>query len=278
MRLWFSVVLLASLAVGAPGQHPGQGVNFYSREKEAALGAQLAQQLRQRTTPLDSVPVRGFVDQIGRKLAAQLPGAGISYTFTVVADDIGGSTHEPASVPGGYIFVPAVLILTVRDEAEFAGMLAHAMAHVAARHGTRQGSRGEMVNMANMPLVFAGGWTGLAGDGQEAAVPISFLTLQRAYEAEADVLAVKITSGAGYDPESLVRYISRTQTHDTPRSKVFSALPTRESRIAGMQKAIQELPPGTYSSSDQFPPIQREVRRLTPNKVRSAPSLLHPNE
>jgi predicted Zn-dependent protease len=276
MRLSVSVVLLASLAVSAQEQHSGQGVNFYSREREAALGAQLAQQLRQRTTALDSVTVQDFVDQIGRKLAAHLPGAGISYTFAVVADEMGGSTHEPASIPGGYIFVPAVLILTARDEAEFAGMLAHAMAHVAARHGTRQANRGEMVNMANVPLVFAGGWTGLAGDGQEAAVPISFLTLQRAYEAEADMVAVKITSGAGYDPESLVRYISRTQTDDALRSKVFSALPMRESRIGGMHNAIPDLPPGTYSSSDQFPIIQREVHRLTPNHVRSVPSLLHP--
>ena len=81
----------------------GKGVNFYNKEKEAALGAQLAQEVGQRTTPLDSIVVRDFVEQIGRKLAAQLPDAGISYTFTAVADDMSGPTHEPLSVPGGYI-------------------------------------------------------------------------------------------------------------------------------------------------------------------------------
>src|SRR6185503_5991346 len=61
MRLRVPVVLLATLAVSAQERHEGQGVNFYSRQKEAALGAQLAQEVRQRTTPLESAVVRDFV-------------------------------------------------------------------------------------------------------------------------------------------------------------------------------------------------------------------------
>jgi predicted Zn-dependent protease len=132
--------------------------------------------------------------------------------------------------------------------------------------------------MASIPLVFVDGWTDMGAGGNGQAVPISFLSFQRGYEAEADVLAVKMTSGAGYDPRALVRYIGRTQPEDTARSKVFSPLPSRDSRIADMEKAIQELPLKTYPSSDEFPRIQSEVRRLTPNQVRRAPSLLHPNE
>jgi predicted Zn-dependent protease len=138
MRLRLSVVLLATLAVSAQERQVGQGLNFYSREKEAALGAQLAQEVRQRTTPLDSVVVRDFVEQIGRKLAAHLPDAGISYTFTAVADDMSGPTHEPLSVPGGYIFVPASLILTSQNEAECAGC--SLMQWRMSRHGTAHDS------------------------------------------------------------------------------------------------------------------------------------------
>src|ERR1700682_2872657 len=98
MRLWFSFLLLASLAGSAQGQHPGPGVNLYNREKEAALGAQLAQEVRHRTTPLDSVVVREFLEQIARRLAPQLPDDGMSYTFTPIADDVSGPTHEPLSV------------------------------------------------------------------------------------------------------------------------------------------------------------------------------------
>jgi predicted Zn-dependent protease len=230
----------------------------------------------QSTTPLDSAAVHDFVEQIGRKLAAQLPDAGISYTFTAIADDMNGSTHEPLSLPGGYIFVSASLIQTARNEAECAGMLAHAMAHVAARHGTRQATRAEAVHMGGGPLIFIGGWTGTNVGGNGQAVPLGFLSFQRAFEAEADALAVRMTWGAGYDPRALVRYIGRVQRDD--RSNAFSPLPSRESRIAYIERAIQELPPKTYSSSDRFPRIQSEVRRLTPNQLHRAPSLLHPNE
>jgi predicted Zn-dependent protease len=268
MRLGLLVVLIATLAV-AQERQVGQGLNFYSREKEAAFGAQLAQEVRQRTTSLDSVAVRDFVEQIGRKLTAQLPDAGISYTFTVIADDVNGSTHEPISLPGGYIFVPASLILTSQNEAECAGMLAHAIAHVAARHGTRQATRAEA---AGVPLVFTGGWVGNGG-----AVPLGFLSFQRAFEAEADAVAVQMTWSAGYDPRALVRYIGRVQPEST-KPNAFSPLRSRESRIASMEKAIQELPLKSYLSSDEFPRIQGEVRRLTPNQVRPTPTLLHPNE
>ena len=139
MRLF--VVLLAAAALSAQERQVGQGVNFYSREKEAVLGAQQAQELQQKTTSLDSAVVRDFVEQIGRSLAAQLPGPSISFTFAVVTNQVGGPTHEPLSVPGGYIFVPASLILAARNEAECAGMVGHAMAHVAERQQHTAGDR-----------------------------------------------------------------------------------------------------------------------------------------
>ncbi len=278
MQLRLFVVLLAILAVSAQERRLGQGVNFYSKEKEAALGAQLAREVRQKTTPIDSAAVGDYVERVGRNLAAQLAKAGLTYTFTVVADDAGDPTNEPLSLPGGYIFVSASLILTAQNEAEFSGMLAHAMAHSAERHGTRQATRGEMVHMASSPSVLMGGWTGMGAGGNGRTVPISFLSFQRAFEAEADVLAVKITSGAGYDPSALVHYIRRMQPKGTDRSEVFSALPSRDSRIAGMERVIQELPPKTYSSTDAFVRIQDEVRLLKPNHVLRSPTLLRPNE
>jgi hypothetical protein len=57
------------------------------------------------------------------------------FTFILFADDTCEITHEPASLPGGYVFVPASLFVATHNEAEFAGMLAHAMEHVAERQG-----------------------------------------------------------------------------------------------------------------------------------------------
>lgn len=265
MRIQLSIVLLATLAMGAQERQTGQGVNFHSPAKEAAIGAQLAQQERQRTTPLASDTVRDYVERVGYKLAAELPNAGLSYTFDVVADAMGGSTHEPLSLPGGYVFVPASLILTAQNEAEFAGMLAHAMAHCAERHGTRQATRGEIANLSNIPLVFVGGERKQIG-------PVGFSSLQRRFEVEADALAIKITASAGYDPEALVRYIARVQSGDIARPS--SPMPTRESRLAGMEKAIQQLPRKIYSSTDEFSSLQDEVRQVNPATLRRPPSLV----
>ena len=108
-------------------------------------------------------------------------------------------------------------------------MLAHAIAHIAERRGFRPAT-----HSGEIPAWFA------AGGG---------------HEIEADVLAVKMTSGAGYDPEALFRYIGRIQPTGT-----------RESRIAGTENAIRELPPKVYSESsvDEFTRLQDVVRRAVP--------------
>jgi predicted Zn-dependent protease len=72
---------------------------------------------------------------------------GIKYTFTVVERNLGGSTNEPLALPGGHIFVPA-------SEDELSGMLAHSIAHIGARHGTRQATRAQVSNLTPAPVVF----------------------------------------------------------------------------------------------------------------------------
>jgi predicted Zn-dependent protease len=222
------LLFLVALTLGA--QQP------YSVEKEAAVGANLANEVRQSTTAIERPAVRDYIQKVGRKLAAQLSN---SYAFSLIADDRGGPTHEPLSFPGGCIFVSASLILTAQSEAEFAGMLAHAMVHVAERHGLRPTRYGKI------------GLWGNAGD-DDSLFLIAFRSIRRGYETEADVLAVRMTSGTGYDPEALVRYIGRTEPVDS-----------RESRIARLEIAIQALPPRAYStgSVDEFAHIQDLVRR-----------------
>src|SRR5712664_238770 len=175
--LFLGALTLGALTLGAQERQVGQGVNFYSVEKEAAIGASLARDVRQNTTAIDSPAVRDYVQRIGGQLSAQLSSPP-SYTVSVIADDRGGPSHEPLSLPGGYIFVPAKLILTARNDAEFAGMLAHAMAHVAERHGTRQATQGQVANNASIPLIFMGGWMSM-GEGDESLVPMSFRSTLR---------------------------------------------------------------------------------------------------
>lgn len=219
--------------------------NFYSREKEAALGASLASEVRKHTSALADSTVHDYIEGVGRRLAAKVRNGDLDWKWAVIRDRAGGSTQEPLSVPGGYIFVSTSLILAVKNEAELAGMLAHSMAHIAERHGTRMAARGQVGNLSSIPLVFLGGWMGrgAAGNDDRAFVPVGYLKIQRSNELDADRVAVTIMAAAGYDPAALVDYIRRTQRVLTAESGMYSALPPREERITALETAVANLFP-----------------------------------
>ena len=243
--MWLRLCVLMSLAGAAQDRPIGKGVNLYSKEKEAALGAHLAEEARNNNKMLDSVAAREYVERIGRRLAAQQPEGGPAYTFEIFAGSE-GPEREVTVLPGGYIFVPAGLFLAAGSEAEFAGMLAHAMAHTAARHGTPMATRGGPANVY-FPVHNA------------TAVPLGLLPLMHAFEREADRIAVQSMAAAGYDPAALWRYLDRTLIAGSP--KFPSPFPSRETRIADLQQAIAELPPREYSSgTGEFERIREEVR------------------
>jgi len=253
-------VWLAVLGAVAYAQEPtpGRGVNVYSHAKEAALGAELAREALRSWTPLDSAPVSVWLNELGQRLAAQLPPGGFPFEFTAVRDDIGGATHEPAIFPGGYVFVPAGLLLEARSEAEFAGMLAHATAHVAERHQVRMAAQGARAEDASLPLVFVGGWTGDAG-----AMPRAIAARRQEFEIEADRLAVRMIAGAGYPAAALVAYLER-----------LPVLPGRDERLAAIREAVAALPaPPAVAPLGGFATIQGGVRRYEPAAGRPAPSL-----
>src|SRR5260221_8988292 len=156
-----ATLILAGLPSMAqePIRPAGKGVNFYSLEKEGALGRQLAAEFRKRTTFIDSPTVQNYLDHLGQTLEPHVPDANFPFTFRAIAEDPCPAIHEPTALPGGYVFVPAALFIAARDETELSGMLAHAMEHIAQRHGTRQATRGIVINHASIPLMFMGtGW------------------------------------------------------------------------------------------------------------------------
>ena len=248
--------LAAGLAVTA--QEPTAGA--HNREKEAALGKQLAADFRRHTTPIENPAVLDYLDALGRRLAAQTPEVRFPFTFSAVSDDPCPATHEPAVFPGGYVFVPSELFLAAQEEAEFAAMVAHAIAHIALRHGVRQ-LRESPTNNSGIPLIFLGGWGGSCSEGR--AVPLAFLKIQRGNELEADLLAIQIAARVGFDPEALMRYIQRVQpaAPGTP-SKAYSALPDRNERAGSMVSVLKDLPRASYAiQSTRFAAIQQEVRQ-----------------
>ena len=240
--------------------------------KETALGAQLAQDIRQRTTAIENPSVQEYVERVGQKLAAEIPDVNFKYSFSVIADDLGGETHEPLSLPGGFIFVSAALVRSAASEAELAGMLAHAMVHPTLVPVQRQGP--------TIPLIFVAGWTGYGLRQSGGLIPISLLKGLRENELRADTMAVSKMSAADYDPEALASYIARVPEKQFrgSTSQQFAPLPDRDTRVAAIQQEIQKLPGRSYPAMDpdEFAGIQAQLAVQVPAQRRPPPAVTRP--
>ena len=266
MRFPILIPLSLALAVCAqaqPEHTPGAGINFYKLDREIALGAALAEDVRRESQVLDSDLVQDYVARLGRQLALQTPGHNFPYAFTAVADLPAGimtnnPAHEPMAVPGGPIFIPARLILEAQSTAELAGMLAHAIAHVADRDCTRSETRADLMQISDTAAArFRGCWNG-------EAVPLGSIQFQQAFERQADYLAVQTMAKAGYDPAALAAYIRRVQPDSKRGSpRVFSPWPTAGERVKQIEQEIRKLPPDRrYPAGEDIAPIQLAVRNL----------------
>jgi predicted Zn-dependent protease len=197
---------------------PKQGINFYSIEKEIALGNQLAADFqRSATTTSDA-----RAEKLGTALVPQ--SSPFQYHFRV----FDGGGREAVVFPGGWVFVPQPLL--ARDDRRLSAILAHAIAHIELRHYTRLATRRELRQI---------GMTAAAYPGVTEQLSLGLLKLQRSFELAADLHAIQLLRAAGLDPASLVDYLRTLPTDDRP---MLSAQPDPQSRIDAAEKAIAALP------------------------------------
>jgi predicted Zn-dependent protease len=221
----------------------GKGVNFWSLEKEIALGKRLAQEVERQAKIIDDPIVAEYVNRVGQNLVRNSD-AKVPFTIKVVDSE----EVNAFALPGGFFFVNSGLILKADSESELAGVMAHEIAHVAARHGTRQATRGELAQIAMIAASIAipYGWTGYAAmQGANLAIPMGFLAFTRKMEREADYLGLQYMYKAGYDPTSFVDFFEKVQTMEKRKpgtvAKVFSTHPMTDDRIAASQGEIQKI-------------------------------------
>ncbi|MGB7763283.1 MAG: M48 family metallopeptidase [Bryobacteraceae bacterium] len=275
-RAWVIIAAGVVLACAAAAQdhqartngddgNPGRGVNVYSLPREIELGRQMAVEVERQARMLDDPVVAEYVNRLSQNLVRNSD-ARVPFTVKV----IDSSEVNAFALPGGFLFVNAGLVLSTETEAELAGVLAHEIAHVAARHGTKQATRQEIVNYLSMPLVLAGGWLGyavrqLAG----LAVPMGFFEFTRGMEKQADELGLEYLYRSGYDPLAFVDFFERIETLEKTKpslvARVFSTHPMTAGRIKAAQKLIQrrlEPRPEYVVNTSEFDNIRARLARL----------------
>ena len=243
----------------------GKGVNFYSLEKEIALGKQLAQEVERQAKLIDDPIIAEYVNRVGQNLVRNSD-AKVPFTIKVLDSE----EVNAFALPGGFFFVNSSLIMKADNEAELAGVMAHEIAHVAARHGTRQATRGAIINYASIPLIFMGGWTGYAiRQGAGLAIPLGFLTFSRGFESEADMLGLEYMYKTGYDPVAFVDFFEKIQSLEKKKpgtmAKVFSTHPMTDDRIKAAQKNIDTIlkaKPEYVVSTSEFNDVKGRLTML----------------
>jgi len=221
----------------------GSGINFYSLEKEIALGKQLATEVERQAKVIDDPIIAEYVNRVGQNIVRNSD-AKVPFTIKVL------DTEEvnAFALPGGFFFVNSGLILKADTEAELAGVMAHEIAHVACRHATRQQTKGDLMEIGAIAgSIFTGWtWTGYAiRQGMGLAIPITMLQFTRAEEKEADHYGLQYLYKSGYDPTAFVDFFEKIETMEKKKpgsiAKVFATHPMNDDRIKAAQAEMSEF-------------------------------------
>ena len=222
----------------------GRGLgNWYSLETEIKMGQQYAMQVEQSVKLVQDPVVTEYVNRIGQNLVRNSD-AQVPFTIKVIDSD----EVNAFALPGGFFYVNSGLILAADEEAELAGVMAHEIAHVCARHGMRQQTRANWAQIGTIPLIFVGGGIGYGiYEASGLALPLTFMKFQRSFEAEADYLGLQYMYKTGYDPQAFISFFEKLQAKEKKKpgtlAKAFASHPQTPDRIEASQKEIATILP-----------------------------------
>ena len=261
----------------------GRGLgDWYSLETEIKIGKQYSMQVEQSVKLVQDPVVNEYVNRIGQNLVRNSD-AQVPFTIQVIDSD----EVNAFALPGGFFYVNSGLILAADEEAELAGVMAHEISHVCARHGMRQMTRANWANIGTIPLIFVGG--GIGYGIYEAAglgLPLTFMKFQRNFEAEADYLGLQYMYKTGYDPQAFISFFEKIQAKEKKKpgtiAKAFASHPQTPDRIEASQKEIATILPAKSQyivSTSEFDDVKSRLatienrHKVIEEKDSSKPSL-----
>jgi predicted Zn-dependent protease len=254
----------------------GRGLgDWYSTDTEIKMGKQYAMMVEQTARMIQDPVVTEYVNRIGQNLVRNSD-AKVPFTIRVIDSD----EINAFALPGGFFYVNSGLILAADEEAELAGVMAHEIAHVAARHAMQQMTRAQYANMATIPLVFIGSWGvyQAASMAINLALPLTFMKFSRNFETEADYLGVQYMYKTGYDPQAFITFFEKIEAKNKKQpgtlARAFASHPPNPDRIAKTQEEIRRIlptQPEYVLSTSEFDSVKARLASIQ-NRKKAIPT------
>ncbi len=256
--------------------------NLISIQKEIALGRQLSQQIERQVKLVEDPEVTEYVNRVAQNLVRNSD-AKVPFTIKVIDSE----KINAMALPGGFLYVNSGLITAADDESEIAGVMAHEIAHVTARHATEQQTKATIANYAMVPLIFlSGGIASAIYNASRFLIPMQFLLFSRKAETEADYLGLQYMYKTGYDPNGFVSFFEKLQTQKKKKrgklATAFSTHPPTHKRIKKTQSNMEKILPERDQyviSTSEFDRIKAKliamenVKRPSAGETEKRPSL-----
>ncbi|HEY0172418.1 MAG TPA: M48 family metallopeptidase [Pyrinomonadaceae bacterium] len=242
-------------------------------DKEVSLGRQLAAEVDRQAKFVDDPVITEYINRVGQNVVLHSD-ARIPFTIKVIDSD----EVNAFALPGGFFYVNKGLILAADNEAEVAGVMAHEIAHVTARHAMENQAKGMLAEIGLMAgSIFLGGLGGmLINQGAQFGALLGFMKFNRNAESEADMLGVQYMWAAGYDPSAMSTMFEKLAAKNKKKpgtfSKLFESHPQSVDRLEATRQLVARFPDKEeyVVSTSEFQRVKNRLLRLSNARASSA--------
>jgi predicted Zn-dependent protease len=247
-----------------------------STEKEVKLGRELAAEVDRQAKFVDDPVITEYVNRVGQNIVLHSDSK-IPFTIKVIDSD----EVNAFALPGGFFYVNKGLLLVADNEAEVAGVMAHEIAHVAARHALENQTKASLIDYLAMGTsIFLGGIPGMIFQNTAGLGMLGiFMKFSRSAEEEADKLGVQYMFAAGYDPSAMATMFEKLETKNKKKpgliSRAFASHPAPPDRRASALALAARFPEHDeyVISTSEFQKVKARLLRLSNARASAAGAL-----
>ncbi|HWS72869.1 MAG TPA: M48 family metallopeptidase [Thermoanaerobaculia bacterium] len=251
-------MLIALLAAGCGSGGLG-GTGSVSLDEEWQLGNQLAAEVASQVRLSNDAEALAYVNAVGERIHQQTPLAGRPFHFYIVNDP----SVNAFALPGGHVYINSGLIAQADHANMLAGVMAHEISHVVARHSIQQMQQAQGINVLGS-ILLGQNPSALQSILAQVVAGGAMARFSRADEKQADDLGLGYMAAAGYDPHGMLdmfqKLASLEKTSPSAVEKFFLDHPVTADRIRDISNRISQMRSTSGTVDDpQYQTIRRRV-------------------